>query len=180
MNINEFLKKFGSMVNEKELTDRQIWAKADAGDPSILSDSRAGVMKSDWHHAPIHRLAELGVEEVIQHPMFYTLKNIAGETPADIWLMKFGFIHGGNKKYSIPPKVKLQKLVETHLGGEYTIKGVSQTAITISDGDVTISLRGDIDLRDPQKSKVDNVVINYRQNDLLENAIDSVAELFGL
>ena len=81
MNINEFLKKFGSMVNEKELTDRQIWHKAKSGDPSILSDPRVSTLKDENDNTILHYLASRGVKEVLKHPDVSKVRDEFGWTP---------------------------------------------------------------------------------------------------
>ena len=80
MNINEFLKKFGSMVNE-ELTDKQIWDKAYNSGPSILSDPRVSTLKDEYGWTPLHELAKNKVKEVSKHPDVSKIKSRFGNTP---------------------------------------------------------------------------------------------------
>ena len=92
MNVNKFLKKFGSMVNEEKLTDYQIWHKANYNISPylsiVLSDHRVSTLRGQDGNTPLHVLALRGIKEVLKHPDVSEVKNRLGNTPLHLLAWK--------------------------------------------------------------------------------------------
>ena len=80
MNVNELIKKFGSMVNE-ELTDKEIWNAASQGQTFILSDPRVSTLVDVDSQSPLHLLAKRRVKDILNHPDISMLRDEYGKTP---------------------------------------------------------------------------------------------------
>ena len=74
------------MKKNKELTDEQLFKKAEKGDISILFNPRSSEIKDYGGKTPLHYLAIEGKIEVLSHQSITKIKDNNGWTPLGYFL----------------------------------------------------------------------------------------------